>query len=51
MESDQSPFRLSAGKGDVLPLRNAILDGGIVCLGPEARRFYDLIRRRTPQHF
>lgn len=31
---------------------NAVLDGEIVCLGADGRpEFYNLMRRRTPQHF
>ena len=38
--------------GAALTVSDAILDGAIVHLGPDAAPlFYDLMRRRTPQHF
>jgi bifunctional non-homologous end joining protein LigD len=43
---------LTAALGPALPVRDAILDGEIVHLGPDgAPLFYDLMRRRTPQHY
>jgi bifunctional non-homologous end joining protein LigD len=43
---------LTTAIGAALPLRDAIVDGEIVYLGLDgAPLFYDLMRRRTPQHF
>ena len=43
---------LTTAIGFALQVKNAILDGEIVHLGPDgAPLFYDLLRRRTPQHF
>ena len=43
---------LTAAIGKSLPVRGAIVDGEIVHLGPDgAPLFYDLMRRRAPQHF
>jgi bifunctional non-homologous end joining protein LigD len=43
---------LTAAIGNSLSVRDAILDGEIVHLGPGgAAQFYDLMRRRPPQHF
>ncbi len=43
---------LGAGIGSVLPVRDAVLDGEIVHVGPDgAPRFYGLMRRRRPQHY
>ncbi len=43
---------LAAGLGAALPARNAVIDGEIVYVGPDGvPRFYDLMRRRRPQHY
>jgi hypothetical protein len=43
---------LTQAIGTTMPVSNAILDGEIVHLGPDGTpRFYDLMRRRGPQHF
>ncbi len=43
---------LAAGLGASLPVRDAVLDGEIVHVGPDGvSRFYDLMRRRRPQHY
>jgi bifunctional non-homologous end joining protein LigD len=43
---------LTAAIETALRVRDAILDGEIVHLGPDGTpRFYDLMRRRSPQHF
>jgi bifunctional non-homologous end joining protein LigD len=42
---------LAEGIGSAIP-HEAVLDGEIVYLGPDGfPRFYDLMRRRSPQHF
>ena len=44
--------RLAAAMADVLEGRDAVLDGEIVCFGSDGKpRFYELLRRRGPQHF
>jgi bifunctional non-homologous end joining protein LigD len=43
---------LAASIGTALEVRSAVLDGEIVHLGKDGiPRFYDLMRRRAPQHF
>jgi bifunctional non-homologous end joining protein LigD len=43
---------LTAALGTALRVSNAVVDGEIVHLGPDgAPLFYELMRRRTPQHF
>jgi bifunctional non-homologous end joining protein LigD len=43
---------LTAPLGPALPVRDAILDGEIVHLGPDgAPLFYALMQRRAPQHY
>jgi ATP-dependent DNA ligase len=43
---------LTAAVAATLPGLDAVLDGEVVHLGPDgAPRFYDLMRRRSPQHF
>lgn len=55
MSRNRNPFktfpRLAAGIAEKLG-RSAVIDGEIVCLGPDGKpRFYDLMRRRSPQYF
>ncbi len=43
---------LSAWLGEHLPVQDAILDGEIVCLGPDCRALFDpLLYRRAEPHF
>jgi bifunctional non-homologous end joining protein LigD len=43
---------LTTALAAALPARDAVLDGEIVRLGPDgAPLFYDLMRRRSPQHY
>jgi bifunctional non-homologous end joining protein LigD len=55
MSRNQHPFKafpkLAAAIAAAVP-HEAVLDGEIVHLGPDGKpRFYDLMRRRSPQHF
>ena len=44
--------RLTTAIGSALEVQDAVLDGEIVHLGPDGvPQFYDLMRRRSPQHF